>query len=146
MSGDKNTLAWYLSHAAPQAVTDFTLSNDDMDIILTWTPPSDRNGTFDYVITFSARSSFNYPSHPDRIEVASDDNIMEVGTSMSHTLVSVLAYANYEVTITAFNRLRGMGFSGPTVTRNLRSLAQGELKLFVSKVLPCIVHTYTCRS
>ena len=143
MSGDKNTLAWCLSHAAPQAVTDFTLTNDDMDIILTWTPPSDRNGTFDYIITFSARSSFNYPNHLDRTEVASDDDIMVVGTSTSHTLENVLAYANYQVTITAFNRLRGMGFSGPIVTSNLRSLAQGELELFVSQVLPCIVHTCT---
>ena len=137
----KNTLVLCLPHTAPQAVTDFTLTNDDMDIILTWMPPSDRNGTFDYVITFSARSSFIYPNHPDRTEEASDDDIMVVGTSTSHTLVSVLAYANYEVTITPFNRLRGMDFSGPTVTSNLRSLAQGELELFASKVLPGIVHT-----
>ena len=109
--------------------------NDGTDIILSWVPPSNRNGTFDYIITFNARSSFNYPDHPDRTQEDSNDNIMVMGTSASHTLTNVLAFANYEVTITAYNRLRGIEFSGPTVPSSTVSLAQSESELLISQVL-----------
>ena len=114
------------SHAAPQAVTDLTLTNIGTNINLDWVPPSDRNGTFDYIIMFSARSSFNYPDHPDRIQEDSNDNIILLGTKASYTLVNVLAFADYEVTIAAFNKQLRRGFSGPTVSMTIQSLPQCE--------------------
>ena len=123
------------SHIAPQAVADLTLTTTSTSINLEWVPPSDRNGTFDYTITFNARSSFNYPNHPDRIQEDSYSKITLFGTNTSYTLVNVLAFADYEVTITAFNRLHGIEFSGPTVNESIRSLPQSESEVFACEML-----------
>ena len=120
----------YFSPLAPQAVTGFTLTNIGTSIQLDWVPPSQRNGSFDYIIAFSARSNFSYRGYPERVQEDSGSNIMLMGSHTSYTLPNVLAFANYEVSITAFNQLRGPEeFSGPTVTGTILSLPQGQLDL-----------------
>ena len=126
------SLSLCFSVAVPQAVTEFKLMNINTNISLTWVPPSERNGTFDYIIAYRARSNFSYPNYLDRIQEDSRDNIIVMGSSTSYFLTDVLAFANYEVSITAFNRLRGREqFYGPTVTSRILSEPQGQLDLFM---------------
>ena len=104
--------------SAPLSVTEASIHNNQSveDIFVSWLPPSNRNGSFDVTFTFTATQVFIYQ---DRVQGDSNE-INLVGsdsrTTRTETISGVLPYAEYQVTLTAFNRLFGKSRSSEPVT------------------------------
>ena len=87
------------------------------NITITWTPPSIRNGSFNYDLSYEARQDFSYTS---RIQTASETVELPFGTT-SYVVTDVLPFANYTITVVAFNRQFGRMFSSDNVVNHIRT-------------------------
>ena len=108
----------YNLFSGPQAVTNQVLRNSTVnEISVTWTNPSDRNGSFNIELNYKAIQIFPYPSRinsiMDTTELSSSRN--------SFVIMNTLPYAEYVVTLVAFNRLFGRSLSSPPVTQTIIS-------------------------
>ena len=119
----------YTFTTAPQAVTNLSIislrntNNDNtVTIRITWTPPSLRNGSFDYMLTYSADQTPPYPQQ--RRWRATSGPVMVDGSQQQYVVPRGLPYTNYQVTIYAFNIKRDL--PGPSEMTTHRSLAIGE--------------------
>ena len=139
----------YLS-VAPDPVTNFKVSEmQDGSLLLTWVPPSVRNGEYRYIINYSFISRFNYPDHPDRTETSNDvitftlereDNELESGKN-GYKLVNqsndedkrIRSFADYNFSITCVNIL--FGAESSTVQESISTKSQGEVILHIELYL-----------
>ena len=124
------------SHTAPPVVqglmiqSDMNPSVDNVVIVtITWNPPSARNGTFNYSLAYTADQTPGYP--PERRQTGSGSFVLP-GSNDQYIIKDALPYANYSVTIFAFNIKRNL--PGPSNSVTHRSLA-------ISKLL-CMPNTF----
>ena len=92
---------------------------------ITWTPPSLRNGSFNYMLMYSADQTPPYPHQ--RRQSTSLGPVMVDGSQQEYVLPSGLPYANYTVTIHAFNIK--LGVPGPSEMATHRSIPIGEFDI-----------------
>ena len=122
----------YPFSTAPQAVTNLAITssnntnNDNtVTIRITWTPPSLRNGSFDYMLMYSADQTPPYPQQRRRSETLGP--MIIYGSQQEYVFPSGLPYADSQVTIYAFNIKHDL--PGPSETITHRSLAIGEFDM-----------------
>ena len=107
-----------LFFTAPEEVINLDSINPiALNINITWTPPSVRNGSFNYDLSYVARQDFTYTS---RIQSTSDTIELPFGTT-SYDITNVLPFANYTITVVAFNRQFGRMFSSDNVIDRIRT-------------------------
>ena len=113
--------------AAPPVVTDLvvrsSLSPDlgnQVIVTVTWEPPSNRNGPFNYNLTYSAEQLSPYPEGRRK---SMADSLILTGDQNQY-INNGLPFANYTVTIYAFNIKRTL--PGPSETAQHRSLTLSE--------------------
>ena len=103
-------------------------NNDNtVTVRITWTPPSLRNGSFNYILNYSADQTPPYPQA--RRWSTSPVPVMIDGSQREYVVQRGLPYADYQVTVYAFNIK--LGVHGPSEMMRYRSTAIGEL-------IPCI--------
>ena len=108
----------YAFFTAPEEVVNLNSINPIApNINITWTPPSIRNGSFNYDLSYVARQDFTYTS---RIRNTSDTIELPFGTT-SYVITNVLPFANYTITVVAFNRQFGRMFSSDNVIDCIRT-------------------------
>ena len=108
----------YAFFTAPEEVINLDSINPIApNINITWTPPSIRNGSFNYDLSYVARQDFTYTS---RIQSTSDKVELPFGTT-SYVITNVLPFANYTITVVAFNRQFGRMFSSDNVIDRIRT-------------------------
>ena len=119
----------YTFSTAPQAVTNLAITssrntnNDNtVTVQITWTPPSLRNGSFNYILMYSADQTLPYPQQ--RRQSATLGPMMVDGSQQEYVVSSGLPYANYQVTIYAFNIKHDL--PGPSEMTTQRSIPIGE--------------------
>ena len=122
----------YTFSTAPQAVTNLTITssrntynNNTVTVQITWTPPSLRNGSFNYMLTYYANQTPPYPQQRRRSETPGP--VMVDGNQQEYVVSSGLPYANYQVTIYAFNIKHDL--PGPSEMTTHRSIAIGEFDI-----------------
>lgn len=116
---------------APQAVSNLVISssrnsnnnNNTVTVRITWSPPSLRNGSFNYMLMYSADQTPPYPQL--RRQSTSPRTIIVDGNQQEYIFQNGLPYADNHVTIYAFNIK--LGVKGPNEMITHRSLAIGEL-------------------
>ena len=97
-------------------------SDTSVEFMISWNRPSDRNGSFDYSLTFEAEQLGLYPEStrntvpPQTIPL---DGELEV-----HTFEGALPFANYTITLAAVNIK--LNRPGPSVPVQGRTIAIGE--------------------
>ena len=135
----------YTFSTAPQAVTNLAITssrntnNDNtVTIQITWTRPSLRNGSFNYMLMYSADQTLPYPQQ--RRQSATLGPVMVDGSQQGYVVPSGLPYANYQVTVYAFNIKRGV--SGPSEMTRHRSLAIGKFGITHKQI--SIEYTHKC--
>ena len=111
--------------AAPPVVTPLVVTSslspdlgNQVIVTVTWEPPSNRNGPFDYNISYSAEQLSPYPEGR-RNSMA--DSLILTGDQNQYIINNGLPFANNTVTIYAFNTKRTL--PGPSSTAEHRSLA-----------------------
>ena len=87
-------------------------------VTVTWEPPSNRSGPFDYNFTYSAEQLSPYPE--GRRNSTADSQIL-TGDQNQYIINNGLPFANYTVTIYAFNIKRTL--PGPSESAEHRSSA-----------------------
>ena len=133
------------SVSAPLSVTNAALSNQSVaEIVASWLPPSDRNGSFNITINYTAAQVFRYENR-----IQTDSREMELfgsstQTTRNETISEVLPYALYTVTITAFNRLFGRSLSSSPVT--VTTISQPTGKSYCTCTFTYHTCTCTCKS
>ena len=116
--GNDVVLIIYSFFIAPEEVINLISINPIApNITITWTPPSVRNGSFNYDLSYEARQDFSYTAH---IQTASDTVELPFGTT-SYVITNVLPFANYTITVVAFNRQFGRMFSSDNVVNHIRT-------------------------
>ena len=122
----------YTFSTAPQAVTNLAITSSNntntdntVTIRITWTPPSLRNGSFDYMFMYSADQTPPYLQQRRRSETLGP--MIIYGSQQEYVFPSGLPYADSQVTIYAFNIKRDL--PGPSETITHRSLAIGEFDM-----------------
>lgn len=123
-----------LSPTAPQAVTDLTFVENIQrrTIVISWTPPSERNGSLSYNVSYTASQIPTYTASglpPSRANTTSGTFVVVNASNSSHTLCNTLPFAQYIVSVFAFNRQLGQCASSPTEMTTNISAAIGELAL-----------------
>ena len=108
-------------------MTGLNLTNDQQSvssITVSWTPPSERNGTFLYELNYTATQDFNYNTDPPRIQTNSStiEDIPGGSNNNEVLLPGVLPFATYTIEIFAFNRLFGKSLSGPSRKMTIQTL------------------------
>ena len=107
-----------------QLVVTSSLSSDlgnQVIVTVIWEPPSDRNGPFNYSLTYSAEQ---LPPYPEGRRNSTADSQILTGDQNQYIINNGLPFANYTVTIYAFNIKRTL--PGPSESAEHRSLALSE--------------------
>ena len=104
-------------------------TNEGSTIVLEWDPPSNRNGPYRTLITYSATQVFNY--NVSRVQNMSGSFVIDDEGTRTHTLSGndILPFANYNITITPFNRLFGQSLSAPNVFEMIMTVPIGRWSL-----------------
>ena len=84
-------------------------------ITVTWTPPSERNGSISYNLTYSGFQVPPYP--PSRALGMSGTFIINEASNVSHQITGALAFAKYTINVFAFNKQLGQTAASTTETR-----------------------------
>ena len=122
--GNYVILIIYSFFIAPEEVINLISINPIApNITITWTPPSIRNGLFNYNLSYEARQDFTYTF---RIQTTSETVELPFGTT-SYVITNVLPFANYTITVVAFNRQFGRMFSSDNVVNHIRTQPIGKL-------------------
>ena len=119
-------------HTVPQVVTNLNIVSEDntnvdpafrnnVIVEITWTAPSFRNGSFNYNLTYTAAQTDNYP---ELRRGTAQDSVIIAGRMEEFTIEDALPFANYTVTIFAFNIK--LNAPGDSETEANRSVAIGE--------------------
>ena len=104
-------------------------------ITVTWTPPSERNGSISYNLTYSG---FQAPPYPQsRADNMSGTFIINEAGNVSHQITGALAFAVYTISVFAFNKQLGQTAASTTETRDI--MTQTIRKC-------CIVNCVSCTS
>ena len=88
---------------------------------ITWTAPSLRNGSFNYNLTYIAVQTDNFPEFS---RDTTQDSVIIAGSMEEFTIINALPFANYTITIFAFNIK--LNAPGDAETEANRSVAIGE--------------------
>ena len=98
-------------------------NNNTVTVEITWTPPSLRNGSFNYILNYLADQTPPYP----QARRQSTSPVPEIinGSQQEYVVQRGLPYADYQVTVYAFNLK--LGVDGPSEMIRYRSTAIGEL-------------------
>ena len=122
---------------APLAVDNLQVTeNIDGGIItVTWTPPSERNGSISYNLTYSGFQVPPYP--PSRALGMSGTFIINEASNVSHELIGALAFARYTINVFAFNKQLGQTAASTTETRAITTRTIRKC---------CIVNCVLCTS
>ena len=125
-----------VSNFIPTNVVSDDATNANSRIVLDWDPPSDRNGSFNTLITYSAIQIFTYDVN--RVQTISDSLIIEDQDTNTLTLSGddILPFADYNITIIPFNRLFGRSLSAPTVLRMVTTVPIGRQSLLCVGIGP----------
>ena len=99
-------------------------NNNTVTVRITWTPPSLRNGSFNYILNYSADQTPPYPQ--SRRRSTSPGPVMIDGSEQEYVVQSGLPDADNQVSVYAFNIKRDI--QGPSEMATLRSLAIGEFR------------------
>ena len=100
-------------------------NNDNtVTVRITWTPPSLRNGSFNYMLNYLADQTPPYPQL--RRRSTSPGPVMIDGSEREYVVQSGLPYADNQVSVYAFNIKRDI--QGPSEMTTHRSLAIGEFR------------------
>ena len=97
-------------------------------ITITWTPPSLRNGSYNYRLRYSARQAF---TNGENTPLTAPITLM--GTQQSYNITDGLPYADYNFTIFAYNVKRGLLFKGSDTILPYQTIPIGELLLPMSR-------------
>ncbi len=100
---------------------------------ITWSAPSNRDGAFNYTLTYTADQT---PEYPQERRKTSSDSLVLLGAREQYVIEDGLPYAVYSVNITAYNLKRSL--SGPSNSDTHRSLPIGEIILTYSCDVKCL--------
>ena len=93
-------------------------NQDEVQVPLSWTAPSPRNGPYRLLLSYTAQQTLPYP--PDRMKTDSDTLTLRQRTE-DYTIQEALPFANYIVTINAVNIK--LGLEGIADSNSIRSNA-----------------------
>ena len=122
---------------APLAVKNLQVTENTEGgiIMVTWAPPSERNGSISYNLTYSGFQVPPYP--PSRALGMSGTFIINEASNVSHQITGALAFANYTINVFAFNKQLGQTASSTTETRAIKTMTTCKC---------CIVSCLLCTS
>ena len=122
---------------APLAVNNLQVTeNSEGGIItVTWAPPSERNGSISYNLTYSGFQVPPYP--PSRALGMSGTFIINEASNVSHQITGALAFAEYSINVFAFNKQLGQTAASTTETRAIMTRTIRKC---------CIVNSVPCTS
>ena len=116
-------------HTVPQAVTELSITSmrnpnlrNRVIVEITWVPPSVRNGSFNYNLTYNADQALEYPQER---KLTAMDSVILGGEQEQFIIENALPYAIYDVRLFAFNIRRGL--PGPDETGSHRSIPIGNI-------------------
>ena len=117
---------------APQAVSNSVITslrnsnsnNNTVTVRITWTPPSLRNGSFNYMLMYPA-DFYQLSLTLVMYSAFSAEGKVVSGQQQEYIFQNGLPYADNHMTIYAFNIK--LGLKGPSEMITHRSLAIGEL-------------------
>ncbi len=95
--------------------------NDAVNVTINWSAPSDRDGAFNYTLTYTADQTPEYPQERSKV---SSGSLVLLGSMEQYVIEDGLPYAVYSVTITAYNLKRSL--PGPSNSETHRSLPTGK--------------------
>ena len=97
---------------APHEISNAQITNlVSSKLVITWDLPSERNGSFLLSLTYEGVQTFGQRVGPV-IKILS-------GTITNYTIGNVLPFANYVVTIRAYNEQFGLSLSSNNVTLSI---------------------------
>ena len=102
-------------------------STNRVAVAFTWIPPSERNGLYEYTLSYRAIQS---PPYPTLRENQIPNTAVDLDGRLSQYSISEengLPYAQYTVNVFAYNIKRGKSVRSGTVTAGMRTIAIGEL-------------------
>ena len=109
-------------------------------ITVTWTPPSERNGSISYNLTYSGFQVPPYP--PSRALGMSGTFIINEASNVSHQITGALAFAKYTINVFAFNKQLGQTAASTTETRAI--MTRTIRKCYIVNSVPCTSVTNFC--
>ena len=116
-------------HTVPQAVTELSITSmknpnlqNRVIVEITWVPPSVRNGSFNYNLTYNADQALDYPQER---KLTAMDSVILGGEQEQFIIENALPYAIYDVRLFAFNIRRGL--PGLDETGSHRSIPIGNI-------------------
>ena len=125
-------MTFFLHIPVPQAVDNLVFTPSTavnitaVQFRITWNRPSERNGSYDYILEFSATQEDPHPDDQRRSEMR---NIPLDGQLESYTFRNGIPFANYIITLIAVNIK--LTRPGPSVTITQRTIAIRE-QLFIT--------------
>ncbi|XP_019855187.1 PREDICTED: receptor-type tyrosine-protein phosphatase F-like isoform X2 [Amphimedon queenslandica] len=131
--GQNETITVPTAEAAPDAVTNLALQNvrdTESVITVTWNPPSNRNGSFFYELSYTATQDFNYFTNPPRRNSTSSTIEIQQGPTNTSVIMPVLPFATYTINIYAFNAFFGRDRSSSVVTEQRRTLPTNSSSVY----------------
>lgn len=76
-------------------------SDHEVRLVITWTPPPPRNGSFQTLFTFSGTQTPDYP--PQRSNSTSPQTLILPQDQETYNIANGLPYAEYNITLQPFN-------------------------------------------
>ena len=140
--------------SAPGEITGLTIDfsaiegNDThLELTITWTGPTLRNGPYNYRLNFTGTQSPPYPNERKREDDVRSMVVpgpsLEAFRSASYTTMDALPFALYTVTVSAYNLKRGEAlFAGPSTTVVERSMAIGTYVCNLNFCTATCVHVH----
>ena len=120
----------------PNAVDNFVISeetpvsNRTVQFNITWEKPSDRNGSFHYILEYKGMQTGRYP--PFRRQKDGPRTVkLDDGNQEIYIFENALPFAEYDITLTAVNTK--LNRSGPSVNDTRRTIAIGRALLRMSR-------------
>ena len=110
-------------------------------IDITWTSPSERNGSIGYNLSYTGTQPPPYPQE----EAQTDTNsiIFSNVNNVTHTINNALPFAIYVIKVFAYNTDLGQNAAGPTGTDTINRTLGGQLK---QEPITEILMQHCCRS
>ena len=88
-------------------------------IMITWSAPSERNGSLSYNVSFTGRQ---IPPYPQERALCRDGSfVVHDVSNTTHMLTNILPFAQYNIRVFAFNQLLGQDAMSPTEMRTIFS-------------------------
>ncbi len=101
-------------------------SSSRVAIVVIWRRPSERNGPYRYMLNYTADQSFPYPVTRSISTSSSSINLAGDDQSYSVPINNSLPFADFTVSLYAFNIRRGAGVKSAVMTRTEKTTSIGE--------------------